>query len=295
MTKAPTNGTNTNAWKEVVYNKRNKGKRTMPSKLALNKGQKEGKNEGFKSVTVKKKEMTKAMTKRSPSPKRKREPATEVIILSDDSDSKMEVDKEISEEEEVLLVDSSEDDSVLKKLPTPKKKKGRGFVNFMADFDSDNEDKDMFSEDNDLDDNEDGSKTNNEDIVKVDENTNDSNDFEEYKKEDTESEEETFWMEEETQLAIALWNDFDPKEVYHVRGRWYHNMYSGRSTLLRDPSNEFMVEAVKVNKGRKGKPLINPWQKKVRSKEPELLQLHKERTVEIKRNRAQEEKGTGQS
>ena len=130
----------------------------MPSKLALKKGQKEGKNEGFKSVTVKKEEMAKAMTKRSPSPKRKREPPREVIILSDDSNSKMEVDKEIGEEEEVLSVDSSEDDLVLKKVPTPKKKKRRGFVNFMADLDSDKEDEDMFSEENDLDDNKDRSK-----------------------------------------------------------------------------------------------------------------------------------------
>ena len=95
----------------------------------------------------------------------------------------MEVDNEIGEEEEVLSVDLSEDDSLLKKLPTPKKKKkGCGFVNFMADLNSFDEDKDMISEDNDLDANEDGSKTNNGDIVEVDKNSNDSNDLKDYKK-----------------------------------------------------------------------------------------------------------------
>ena len=176
-------------------------------------------------------------------PKRKRDPSMEVINLSDDSESKMEVDKEIGEDEEVLLVNLSEEDSVLKKLPNLKKKKGHGFVNFMVNLDSDNEDEDMLSEEDDPDANEEGNETTNTEIVKLDENSNSSNDCKENKTEDTESKEETLWTEEETQLANALWNEVNPKEIYQVKGWWYH-MYSGWSTPLREPSDEFTADAV---------------------------------------------------
>ena len=86
----------------------------MLSKLAPAKGQKGRKYEGFKSLMVKKEEMTAAMTERNPPPKRKRDPSTEVIILSDNSENKMEIDKEIEMDEEVLSVNLSEEDLVLK-------------------------------------------------------------------------------------------------------------------------------------------------------------------------------------
>ena len=73
-------------------------------------------------------------------------------------------------------------------------------------------------------------------------------------------------------LATALWNGANPKEIYHLKGRWFH-MYSGRSSPLRDPCDDFIADAVEANKGQKGKDLINPWQKKIKAKEPQLLQL----------------------
>ena len=172
MAKSPTNRTSSNAWKEVVYNKCNKAKAKMASKLAQAKGKKEQKNEEFKSVTVKKEEMTKAMTKGNQTPKRKRDPSTELIILSNDSETKMDIDNETKLNEEFLEVESSKEDSVLKKLPATKKKKGHGFVNFMIDLDSDDEDEDMFSVENDQDTKEEENETTNEDIVKLDEKSN---------------------------------------------------------------------------------------------------------------------------
>ena len=287
MVKSPPNATNNNVWKEVVYHKRNKGKARMQRDLAAIQEEKGKKKEGFKTVMVKKEEMTKAMMARKPSPKRKRDPHSEVIVLSDDSESKMDIDTDIEKDEDNLVEDSSEEDSVLKKLPTPKKKKGRNFVDFMAALDSDEEDEDMLLEPNDQDSDKEDNEPTNTEIVKLDAKSNDSNDCDEKVYEDQDSNDDSFWTEDEVQLATALWNEVNLKEVFQVKGRWNH-MYSGRSAPLRDPSSDFIADAVDANKGRKGKDLINPWQRKIPAKEPKLLQLQKERAEQLEKNKGEE-------
>ena len=86
-------------------------------------------------------------------------------------------------------------------------------------------------------------------------------------------------------LAVALWNDLDPTQITHLKGRWYH-MYSGRHAPLRDPSNHFIEAAVKANKGRKNHGLTNPWPKKQEEKELQLIQLQKQREKTITVNQA---------
>ena len=286
MVKSPPNGTCDNDWKEVRHRKHNKSKTTMPNELASTKGRKGEKNEGFKSVTVKKEEMIAAMTKRNSPPKRKRNPKKEIIVLSGDSEDTMDIDKDNRKMENDIATESSEDDSVLKKLPTPKKKKGRRDVNFMVELDSDDEDEDMLADPHVQDDDVEMDEPTNTDIVEVDEKPDDQNDSEENAIDD-DSEDEEFWTEEEMKLATALWNDANPKEIYQVKGRWYH-MYSGRTSPLRDPSDDFISEAVMVNKGRKCKELINPWQKKIKAKEPALLQLQQEQVEKTKKNKQAE-------
>ena len=92
MTKSPPNGNDTNTWKLVTWNKQNKDKRNMMSKLAPVKGSKGKKYEGINGVTVKIEEMTSALAGKCPSPKRKRDTSEEVIVLDDDSDKKMDID-----------------------------------------------------------------------------------------------------------------------------------------------------------------------------------------------------------
>ena len=88
--KSPTNGTNTNGWKVVTSKKQPKGTKNKMGKVAQVRGTSRRKYEGNKGITVKREEMALALENVIPSPKRKRETAQEVIILDEDSDSKMD-------------------------------------------------------------------------------------------------------------------------------------------------------------------------------------------------------------
>ena len=162
------------------------------SKLAPVKGPSGKKYEGFNSMIIKKEEVDSALVDKYPSPKRKRGTSNEVIILDDDSDSKMDIDNGTGLRDEVISVESSEDDEILKKLPASKRKKGRSFVNFM-DYDS-NDDED--GKDNDVEsevDAPDADDASEDDkIIETDENIDATNDKDEHKKGFTESDEELF-------------------------------------------------------------------------------------------------------
>ena len=132
------NGNNTTAWKEVKHKRQTKGKKKNMSKLAQAKGPSGMKYEGMTGMVVKQEEIDSALVEKCPTPKRKRGSSDEVIILDEDGDSKMDIESKTEPGEEVISVESSEDDEVLKKLPAPKRTKGRSFVNFM-DYDSDDD------------------------------------------------------------------------------------------------------------------------------------------------------------
>ena len=122
-------------------------------------------------------------------------------------------------------------------------------------------------------------------IIKTDENTIPTNDKDKHNKGFVESDEELFWTEDETKLAVALWNNMEPNQITHVKGRWYH-MYSGRTSPLRYLKEDFMADAVKANKGRVANDLINPWQKKIKAKEPELVEFQKQEAEPIAKTMA---------
>ena len=283
MTKPPTNGNNSTEWKEVIYVKHTKGKKKTMEKTAEKKGLKAGKYDGINGILVKQEEIKKALVDKSPSPKRKRDNSTEeIIILDDDSDNKTSNKYESESHKEIYSIESSEEDEILQKLPAPRKKKGRRFVDFM-DF-SDDEDEDMKLDDDDQDADEmihESTK-----IVET-ENPEDTNDN--VDRMDTDSDDDEFWTKDEVKLAVALWNDADPTQITYLKGRWYH-MYSGRNAPLRDPSDEFIADAVKANKGRKTNELINPWPKKQRSKEPKLIEVQKAKEKTIATTTAKAEK-----
>ena len=137
--------------------------------------------------------------------------------------------------EEVISLESSEDE-ILKKLPTPKRQQGRRNVNFLADLNLDDDDEDMEETKNDQNADENvqileipGNQTDNE---------NSNSAIQSEKKEDSldKSNKESFWTEDEMKLAVALWNDLEPHQIHHIKGRWYH-MYSSHTAPLRDPSH----------------------------------------------------------
>ena len=286
MAKSPPTATTDNDWKEVRYNKRSKGKGIMKTESSRTKKVQERQNEKIKSVTVKKVAMGGTMTKRTPSPKRKRDP-DEVIALSGNSEEHMDIDTESKKDEKDTLEDSSEEDSILKQILKPKKRKGRRHVDFMADMDTDDEEEDMEIDLNDRDADETERKPSADtEIIELDDQSDSTNDRYENKNEEEESDDELFWSKEEERLATALWNEADPEDIYRVNGSWYHK-YSGRTAPLRDPCNEFIADAVEANKGRKGKNLINPWPRKTVPKEPALLQLQKEQAKQQENNKTE--------
>ena len=113
------------------------------------------------------------------------------------------------------------------------------------DFDLDDKDEDMESEDDDQDANE--KIAENTKIVEA-ENTKPTNDKVESGKIDIESKDKEYWTKEEMKLVVVLWNNLDPTQITHLKGRWYH-MYSRQHALLRDPNNDFTAAVVKANKG----------------------------------------------
>ena len=281
MTKSPMNGTDTNVWKVVTNKKQQKGTQNKMGKVAQVTGTLRRKYEGSNWIIIKKEEMALALEDKIPSPKRKRE-TTEIIILDEDSDSKMDIDNEERVKDKVILVESSEDDAVLKNLLASKRTKGRSFVNFM-DFDSDNDEDDNVDFEANASNADDSNDE--DDLAGTHENTNASND--KHKTGFTESDEELFWTEDETKLAVALWNDTEPDQINFVNRRWYY-MFSGRTAPLRYPSEDFTADAVKANKGRSKNDLINPWQKKVKAKEPTLVKAQQKEAKKIASRKQQE-------
>ena len=144
MMKSPTNGAPTTKWKEITYIKQHKGKKNTMSKTSVKKGSKTNKYDRTKGISVKKEEMQTALVNRCPSPKRKRDNSTEIIVLDDNSDIKMTNKNNAELSDEVVSIKSSEEDEILNKLPKPRRKKERRFVNFM-DFDTEDENEDMKS------------------------------------------------------------------------------------------------------------------------------------------------------
>ena len=63
-------------------------------------------------------------------------------------------------------------------------------------------------------------------------------------------------------------------------------MYLGRTAPLRYPSEDFTAAAVKANKGRASNDLINQWQKKIKAKEPELVEFQKKEAETIAKTMA---------
>ena len=160
--------------------------------------------------------MALAVADRSSSPKRKRDVSEEITVINDKDESKKEVENAV-EEEEVISIESSKDE-ILKQLPQ-KRKKGRKFVNFV---DSDSEEEDEYMDKPKDDEAKDDFFA--ADIEEIDNNENFKISKESKDKEivEEENKDKTSWTEDKMKIAVALWNDLKPVQVYHVKGRWYH-------------------------------------------------------------------------